>query len=202
MARAPKPTKPPGNVAKPFRLVCVIEGHGEVAAVPRLCTKILHHLEAWRWIVDPEPIRSPRTQLVDKSSDCGQGLSRMVQLAFRRPADAVIVLCDADDGCAATWGPRASTLIRTHGHGAAVMASREYETWLLLARTGTRMFNGRTIENIRDAKGTLARVVPDYKPTVHQARLSSEIDVAALCALSPSFHKLVRSVQSIVDTVM
>jgi Domain of unknown function (DUF4276) len=198
MARTHERRKRRDSRSHASRIVCVVEGHGEVAAVPRLCTKVLHHIQAWQWIVDAQPIRHPRSLLVDTASGCGAGLAKVVTLAFRRPADAVLVFCDADDDCAAKWGPRAAALVQQHGRGAAVMATREYESWLLFARLRTHAHQGRPIEEIRDAKGALARLVPGYKPTVHQTRLTSDVDVPLLCELSRSFRKLVTTMETIV----
>ena len=42
------------------------------------------------------------------------------------------MLVDADDDCPATFGPAATEIIRRRTAGAAVMAVREFETWLLM----------------------------------------------------------------------
>lgn len=185
------------------RLVCVVEGHGDVAAVPRLCSRIRDHLEAWLWFVDPQPVRQPRSQLVSDRIGSQRdrppiaGLQRAVALAYSRPADAVLVLCDADDDCPAKWALDISHMTDEMGSSGAVMAVREYETWLLLSRLRSDRFEGRRVEEIRDAKGTLSKLVPNYKPTVHQALLTSELDIARTCELSASFRKLVGTLDRI-----
>ena len=39
------------------RLVCIVEGQGEVAAIPNLCARILNHLGVSDWVVGRDPIR-------------------------------------------------------------------------------------------------------------------------------------------------
>lgn len=183
------------------RLVCVVEGKGEVEAVPLLCVRIFHFLGAWDWMVDQDPVRQPRGKLVtvDRQRGSGrcneEGIRRAVDLARRRPADGVIVLCDADDDCAAAWGPVATTASTQVCASVAIMAVREYEAWLLLSfsdeeRTAAHV---RDPERIRDAKGEVRKLVPAYSPTTHQLDLTRKLDVARVRAQSDSFDKLVRS---------
>ncbi len=180
------------------RLHCIVEGRGEVEAVPALCSRVLHHLEAWAWSVVPDPIRHARSSLVRDGAPNERELRRLVELARRRPADAVLVLCDADDDCPATWAPASERVVREILPGACVMAMREYEAWLLAAKTGSRLVGKRPIEDVRDAKGHFARVWPGYKPSVDQLTATREIDVERLRTLAPSFDKLVRSIDALV----
>lgn len=186
------------------RLVCVVEGHGEVEAVPALCAKVRDYLSAWLWIVDPSPVRQPRSCLVDQSvrsphRRASERLGRAVELALTRPADAVLILCDADDDCAATWGPSAESVVSARVAAAAVMVVREYEAWLLASVHKESVLGGRAIEDIRDAKRRLGVVRAGYKPTVHQLELTQEVDVPLLRGLSASFDKLVRSLVQVFD---
>ena len=182
------------------RLVCVVEGRGEVQAVPALCARILRHLEVHHWIVDPNPVRQPRSLLVDEREKSPRRRSRedtlrkAVDLARRRPADGVLVLCDADDDCPAAWGPHALGVITSLTAGAAVMTVREYETWLLLNHSDEELTRiGLTEpERKQDAKKALARLVPGYLPTTHQLAQTRTIDIDRLRTRSRSFDKLVR----------
>jgi hypothetical protein len=82
-----------------------------------------------------------------------------VELAVRRPANAVLVLCDSDDDCPAVWGPEAKKLVSKRTIGGAVMAVREFEVWLLTSHLKTGTWEGRRLEEGRDAKGKLSRLV-------------------------------------------
>lgn len=187
------------------RLVCVVEGHGEVEAIPCLCSKIRDHLEAWSWFVDDKPIRQPRSKMVDESSASPMrtpnrsGIERALLLAAARPADAVVLLCDSDDDCPAEWGPAASSIVAANQRGGAVMIVREFEAWLLYSRLGAAALGSRPVDSIRDARGQLKAIVPGYKPTVHQLTLTRQIDVATVWGLSDSFDKLVRTLAKIFE---
>jgi hypothetical protein len=188
------------------RLVCVVEGQGDAQAVPCLCARVRDKLEAWDWIVDQEPVRQPRSKLVDERVASParpaalDGMRRAVELARRRPADAVLVVCDSDDDCAATWGVSATAVVAEFLPGGAVMAVREYESWLLCSELASSTLNGRDIAKIRDAKRSLAQVIPGYKPTLHQARLTRKVNLDSLWSRSDSFDKLVRTLSIIFGT--
>lgn len=127
------------------------------------------------------------------------GLYRAVELARRRPANGVLVLCDQDDDCPAAWGSDARALIAPIVRGTAVMAVREYETWLLYSYP-ERALRARRItdpERKRDAKKLLQQLCPGYKPSTHQLRLTQGIDIARIRARSDSFDSLVRGLASV-----
>jgi hypothetical protein len=182
------------------RLVCVVEGQGEVAALPALCARVLLHLGAQGWIVDRDPIRQPRSRLVNEREKSPRrpcltdGIRRAAMLARARPADAILLLCDADDDCPAVWGPSARHAVAPLLPGAAVMAVREYDAWLLLSHTDAELHGAgvRDPERTRNAKEEMRKLIPGYKPSVHQLDATRRIDVGALRARSESFDKLVR----------
>jgi hypothetical protein len=187
------------------RLVCVVEGKGDVEALPNLCARVRDYLKAWDWFVDPQPVRQPRGMLVDERTPSPNracrvdGAGRAVRLALGRPADGILLTCDADDDCPAVWGPSARAIAAEAVPGDAVMMVREYEAWLLyafddaaLARVGIT-----DPERIRGAKEKLRRLVPGYKPTTHQLEITRKIDIERLRRVSDSFDKLVRSLAAI-----
>ena len=187
------------------RLVCIVEGHGEVQAIPNLCARIFAHLGAKSWLVDQHPVKQPRSRLVDHRVGSpnrppqSASFQAAIEMAVRRPGDAVLVLCDSDDDCPAAWGPAATLLVRRRVRGAAVMVLREYETWLLASCTRSSKIEGRKIEEIRDAKKLLSRYVPGYKPTVHQLSATRSLDIPVVRAISASFDKLVRCLAEIAE---
>ncbi len=185
------------------RLVCVVEGKGEVEAIPNLCSRILLELGVHDWFVDPAPIRQSRGHLVDarvrspmRPAKDGT-FDHAVQVALRRRADAVLVVCDSDDDCPAIWGPSALQKLTTICRGAAVMAQREYESWLLHGVPLARDLEPDLIDNRRDAKKLLRESYPRYLPSTHQLALTRELDIRRCWARSDSFDKLVRSIASL-----
>lgn len=189
------------------RLVCVVEGKGEVLALPNLCSRVRDYLGASSWFVDPEPIRQPRGCLVDEARPSpkrpchAERAGRAVALALARPADGVLVTCDADDDCPAVWGPSAQAVVTQRVRGGAVMAVREYEGWLLHAfdEAQRRAAGISDPDRVRGAKEKLKRLVPRYKPTTHQLELTRSIDIPTLRRASDSFDKLVRSLAEIFE---
>ncbi len=188
------------------RLVCIVEGQGEVAAIPPLCASVLAHLKVDGWFVDPDPIRQKRSALVDARKPVPrpcreEEVVKAMELARRRArsGDAVLLLCDEDDDCAATWGPHATSVMRRLGNGAAVMAVHEYETWLLLNRTDEELSAAGVPVPVtgKGAKAKLEKLIPNYAPTVHQKQETRSIKVDFLRTRSKSFDKLVRTIAAL-----
>lgn len=119
-----------------------------------------------------------------------------IELARKRPADAVLVLCDQDEDCAAVWGPDARRILEAILPGGCVMVVREYETWLLWNHIGPAGAE-RSPERIPSAKKALSRLVPGYSPTTHQLDETRKIDIERLRTCSASFDKLVRVLATI-----
>lgn len=181
------------------RLTCVVEGKGEVVAVPNLCARVLNHLGRFDWHVDAEPIRHPRDRFVDPAGPTGRrpanalGIARALAQARARPrCDAVLVLCDADDDCAATWSRSSGGLAPPNLPTAFVMAVREYEGWLLHTVTPDVAH-----ESVRGAKERLARIVPGYTPMTMQLALTRRMDIAKVRTVSRSFDKFVRAIDAL-----
>ncbi len=184
------------------RLVCIVEGKGEVQAVPNLCARILReHLSAHDWFVDKEPIRRPRTQLVDESvksplRPCReQEVRKALEIAAARNPTAILVTCDADDDCPKTWAESLASISGTRRPTAAVMAVREFETWLLWNQSDAELtrIKASDPDRIRNAKGKLEQLIAGYKPATHQLESTRRIDIQRLRKRSKSFDKLVRT---------
>ncbi|MBU6399159.1 MAG: DUF4276 family protein [Verrucomicrobia bacterium] len=107
----------------------IVEGHGEVPAVPLLVRK-LAELMGIPFVTVGTPFRSKRSQLVQKD-----GLQRVIGRARSEPGcRGLLVLFDADDDCPKDQVPQ---LVKWAEAAAAplpcavVMAKREYEAWFL-----------------------------------------------------------------------
>jgi len=184
------------------RLVCIVEGHGEVDAMPRLCQRIiLESLKAENWYVDEHPIRRPRSQLVDESKPSPSrprhegGLQKALAIAEARKPTAVLLMCDSDKDCPGVWCSSVAEKLHHRIRGSAVMAVCEFECWLLWDFDEDKRRDVKALdpERIRDAKGRLERLVPAYAPSTHQAKLVKALNLERVRSRSKSFDKLVRT---------
>jgi|SRR5438093_4497388 len=141
----------------------IVEGHGEVPAVPLLVRK-LGELMGIPFVPVGTPIRSKRSQLAQED-----GSRRAVEMGREQPeCRAILILFDADDDCPKDEAPK---LVQWATNAAAplpcalVLANREYEAWflgcvevLLKARgVNPALPYNKDPENKRDARGELER---------------------------------------------
>src|ERR1700688_1879555 len=131
----------------------IVEGQGEVAAVPVLLRRLRDEAQCWRLEVG-NPHRRRRSQLVKKDS-----LQSAVQVAALRDHCAgILVLLDADDDCPKELAP---TLQEWAQEAAGekpcvvVMANREYEAWFLAS-----------IEALRGKAGILPDAASHSQPEI------------------------------------
>ena len=139
----------------------IVEGQGDVAAVPLLLRRLRDEAQAWRLGVG-RPHRRRRTELVKKDS-----LQRTVRVAaLRDDCAGILILFDADDDCPAELAPTLQEWAREAAGSrpcAVVLANREYEAWFLAsieALRGKAAILPQAVshpdpEGPRDAKGEL-----------------------------------------------
>lgn len=184
-----------------MKVACIVEGDGEVAALPLL----LRRMQGWRHteqsIELAKPIRVKRDRFLNKPED----FERYLKLAAAKcdAAGWVLVLLDADDDCPARLGPetagRAQRCI-PHRQVSVVFANREYEAWFIAAARslhGQRGFTWNTAERIdaetpRDAKGWMRDHMRghSYGEVTDQAAFTAGMDLDAVHEGSRSFRKL------------
>lgn len=189
------------------QLTCVVEGHGEVAAVPVLCNRVFRELlDVHDWYVDNDPIKLPRGELVDaRSKGPGRSVRRGLELVVGRRASGALIVCDVDDDCPVIWSrgvAEMSVADNRYPPIAAVMCCREFESWILhgVARSFPAAKGlADPDRSPRDAKGKLAEVLGRYRPTLDQLNLTRELDLAEVWRRSKSFDKFVRSLAAIAN---
>lgn len=177
----------------------IVEGQGDVAAVPVLLRRLRDEAQAWGLDV-ARPHRRSRTLLVKKDS-----LQTAVKVAaMQEDCAGILVIFDADDDCPKELAPTLEEWAREAGGGkacAVVMANREYESWFLASietlRGKAAILSDATghpdPEAPRDAKGELQRRSKSgrYSPTVDQAVLTAHLDLESAYRSCRSFRKLV-----------
>jgi hypothetical protein len=191
-------------------IASVVEGHGEVKALPRLLYRVAHEVSVWSLYVTP-PLRVNRGKLVAPG-----GVERAVMAMSLRTSGAggVLVVLDADDNCPAHLGPELAARAqgaRPDVRVAVVLAKREFEAWFLAAAGSLAGHHGLdaqlvapdNAEEIRGAKEWLSAHRSDghpYKPTIDQAGLVSVLDLRQARANSPSFGKFLRETEALLRT--
>lgn len=190
-------------------IIPIVEGQGEVDAVPVLLRRILAEVEIYDLEI-ARPFRVKRNRVVREGE-----LERAIHQALRDRATAssLILILDADDDCPRELGPQLLARCRaaTEVPVAVVLASREFEAWYLGAKEslrGTRGIRADAIapsapEEIRDAKGRLSANMENrrYLEVDDQAALASRVDLSLARERCPSFDKLVRDVQRLATSI-
>lgn len=180
----------------------IVEGHGEVEALPRLLYRIAEGELSPVELRVNTPIRVKAGSFVNDR----EYRRRQVTLATEKAAQrggVVIVLLDCEDDCPAELGPRllgGAQEIRDDVPILVVLAYREYESWFLSAARSLRGLRGlptnleppENAEAIRDAKGWLgARMNEAYDPITHQAEFTRTISLTEARS-NPSFDRFYR----------
>jgi hypothetical protein len=168
----------------------VVEGHGEVLAVPLLVRRLLPG------VITAKPVRITKSKLIKPGE-----LERAIQLAFATNGaeGPVLVVLDADDDCPAMLGPQLKKRAISVAEGqeiSIVIAKCEFEAWFLAAAESLAGKRGlkqglsapADPEAVRGAKEWLTKNMSRnscYSPTVDQAALAAAMDLnAARCCRS------------------
>ncbi len=188
-------------------LVPIVEGDGEIDAVPVLLRNILARIERWEWQVG-------RPRRVGGLGKLRKDLPNLLQrLVADPPCDAILVLNDCDDGCPVEEARMLAQIARSVALPCPVaitLACREYEAWFL-ASLSTIAGNYNLpeglvypgdVEGRRDVKGWLSDQMPPgtiYKETFHQVRMTNLLDIEEALARSRSFQRLCHAVEELVQ---
>ena len=182
-------------------VVAIVEGDGEVAAVPVLLRRVGAWLSPQVPATISQPIRVRRDRFLNREEE----FRRHLLLAAAKAGDEgwIVVLLDADDDCPAELGPRVLERARgvvPHRSVSVVLANREYEAWFLAAAESLHGQRGLALayplefdpEGLRDAKGWLgARMTGGrYRETTDQPAFSALMDLEMAREASRSFRKL------------
>ena len=193
-----------------LKIGCIVEGQGEVAAVPVLIRRIAAERYSEMVIDIHRPIRVKRTQVVQPDQ-----LEHEVELAVQRIGGngAIFIILDSDDDCPAELGPallRRASQVRSDLPIAVVLAKHEFEAWFLAAAESLRGQRGlkddldspNDPEAIRDAKGWLSKRMEDsrtYRETRDQPALAALFDITQARQAADSFDKCYRDIVRLLE---
>jgi hypothetical protein len=179
----------------------IVEGHGEITAVPELLRRLIAEA-GYPSLQVGKPIRAHRPNLADKNS-----VEKYIALARLRPSDAILILLDADKDCPLELAPTIQEWARVAANPLpceVVFAAREYEAWFLAAMESLRGHRGITAdsnseadpEGHRNAKAMLQkkmRVGHFYVETSDQVALTAAFDMRVAHQRCRSFRKMVKA---------
>lgn len=189
------------------KIVPIVEGDGELDAVPVILRRILYeNFQVFDWEIG-------RPKKAHSLPAFRQKLSNFIQYAQMEPAAThILIVIDLDDGCPKEEVRRLTEEIRQTNPKIpvlVVLAHREYEAWFLASMSSlagkdnlpqNAFFEG-DVEGIRGVKEWLTRQMPPgktYKETTHQPAWSATMDIgAATLERSRSFRRLVHAVEEI-----
>lgn len=186
----------------------IVEGEGDVAAVPALLRRLqfdyglgAHDVQIAR------PIKWKRSCFNSEPH-----VKRAVQLAKAEPdCTGILIIFDSDDDCPKTHSAHVAQWSKFEAGDIpceVVMAHREYEAWFLATIESLRGHRGirenaisePVPESIRGAKEKLeTKMRPNmsYSETTDQVALTSHADLQTAYANCRSFRRLVRAFRSL-----
>lgn len=196
-----------------LRVVPIVEGHGEVVAVPLLIRRICGELFGEYAVEVLQPLRQPRSRIV-----APEHVRRFTEMAANklraaRPSAAglVLVLIDGDGDLPCQLGPTllAHAKVGSGDQGAAcVVANLEFETWFVAAASslhGELRLGPDDVHADPEALRLRKKWVADrfrgirYSETLDQPRMTGKMDLTLCRERSPSFDKLCRELKRALD---
>lgn len=184
----------------------IVEGHGEVEALPVLIRRLaLEHL--WQHVEVSAPWRMHRSAMIHREDE----LSKAANAARIRAGHGglVLLVLDADEDCPRDLGPVLLQRIRAAAGEpvSCVVPCREFEAWFVAAAPSVAGRRGLAAplvvpadpEGIGDAKGWLSNQMGSgrkYSPTLDQAALAASMDLELARANAPSLDKLWRDLEA------
>lgn len=164
----------------------IVEGHGEVEALPKLLFRIARSQNA-SIRVNP-PLRVKSGSFINDDDY----FTKQVTLASAKAAQengTVLILLDCEDSCPAELGPQLlqkANNVRSDVNMLVALAYREFESWFLSAAASLSGSFGLpdniqpplNIDRIRDAKGWLSeRMDTNYDPLTHQTEFCQRFNL-------------------------
>lgn len=182
-------------------IASIVEGDGEVAALPILLRRVGALRSPDKVINVLPPIRVRRDRFLSRDEE----FRRMLLLAAHKCGESgwILVLLDADDDCPAELSAQVLERARSivpHRRVSVVLANREYEAWFLASAESLHGRRGFTFdfpqhfnaELPRDAKRWLGERMASgtYRETTDQPAFSALMDLQQAIKNSRSFRKL------------
>lgn len=196
-----------------MRIVPIVEGHGEVSALPILLRRIGVELLGGVYFDVVKPLRCKRDQVVQRQNN---ELCQKIDLAVRTlrsfgdgTPGMILVLIDAECDLPCQLGPQLflrATQCRPDVDMSCVLAAPCYETWFIAAALSLAEYLDLTTDAILPespehdglGKGWIKTRIrrAKYSETSDMPRLTTAMDLIQCRSRSPSFDKLCRELEA------
>lgn len=207
----------------PYRILAIVEGHGEQRAVPLLLRRWFQHRRFRNFETPDLAIRASGVGALKCAHVASNelGIEHYVEIAASLSPDGILVVLDADDEClqrAKTrsrpgLGPELLERARLVAQGIpveVVVANQEYEAWFLAALDALQRTNPELRRNLwdepldeaearRDCKKPLTYLLGrKYEPSIDQVTFTQSLPFTQTIARrSRSYGKLLRALQAL-----
>lgn len=187
------------------RLLPIVEGHGDLEAVPNLIRRVLHEVHQCFDIELLPAQRRGEWPKVKREFD-------RYYLAARLESAPILWVLDFDcDDCIdpdleREWALSRAKQVDSTGRLEMMFIVKEYESLFLWDKRPLEQAFGQLAspavlpsdpESVRDAKGYVSTLLPKgraYKPSTDQARVTSRLDLALLAQQSASYSRFEQAV--------
>lgn len=188
----------------------IVEGHGEVSAVPVLLRRMQIQAAVWDVGVNA-PIRRKRSQLVQQES-----LRQSVQLALlQENCGAILIIFDSDKDCPKELASQIEIWAREEARSipiTVVMPKEEFEAWFLASMESLRGHRGirddaephPDPEMPRDAKSLIEEQMiagNSYMVRADQPAFTDLFDMSAAYRRCRSFRKMTSAFGVLLDAM-
>lgn len=182
-------------------MAAIVEGYGDVQAVPSLIAKTSNLLGSPA--VASDPIRAGEWKLLRRPGI----IETYLELAASRQWDLILVVLDLEDDCAVAEAAQARERIEQWKDGRdlkveMVFMVREYETLFLwcpscLPLTGNVVLPANP-DAVRGAKERVRQVTSRrYKETQDQLKYTQSLDISVLYGVSRSFRRFCKALSGV-----
>jgi len=191
-------------------IASIVEGDGEVSALPVLLRRLASEWEPAASIHSLQPIRVRRDKFLKDDKE----FERQLLLAAAKSGEEgwILIVLDADDDCPASCGQqiyeRAQQYI-PHRRLSVVLANHEFEAWFIAAAYSLQGVRGFSLaadermeaEKPRDAKGWMKNHMQGrtYREILDQPAFAAQIDLQQAFKNSRSFRKLCKEWQTYIS---
>ncbi len=191
------------------RILPVVEGDGDLLAVPELVRRVARGLDHYDLTVERPHKRGDLPKVIARFDDFFK-VALLEKCPILWVMDYDCADCDDQESHVKQLQARAASLAQGTPFE-FVFLVQEFETLFLADHETTRKVFGDVPnahlfptdpETVRDAKGCLSKARPKgstYKPTQHQLKLASQVDLARLQTRSPSFARFRTAIQRLLE---